>query len=163
MKKVFLNNWYYYFTALILLPLSILGPLLLIYLYLYLRSIGNTTIGGMIYFIIFVSPLSFYSGYLIGKNFIQWTYIDNEIIVSRNILGIIRKIMWNEIIEVKLLDKNFSTIGTKLNWICLYDNNEGIKESNGIGRKNSYIMIRNTKNNKEVIEHYWGKSIANKD
>jgi hypothetical protein len=163
MKKIFLNNWYYYFTALILLPLSILGPFLLIYLYIYLKSIGNPTIDAMIYFIIFVFPLLFYSGYLICKNFIQWTYIDEERIVNRNIFRIIREVTWKDILEIKLLDVNFSTIGTKLKWICLYDNHEGIKESNGIGRKSSYIMIRNTKKNKEIIEHYWGKSISNID
>jgi len=164
MKKIFMNNWYYYFTALILVSLMLFGMIFITYMVLKfdISSDDPDNIYSFIMLAIFdvFGPVFIY---IMLNNFVQWTYIDDEIIVNRNIFRIIRRVTWNEIIEVKLLDINFSTIGTKLKWICLYDNNEGIKESNGIGRKNSYIMIRNTKHNKEIVEHYWGKSIENKD
>lgn len=101
--------------------------------------------------------------YLMLNNFVQWTFIDEEYVINRNIFKVIRKVTWNDVVEVKEISANFSTVGTKLEWICICDNKEGIKESNCIGRNNSYIMIRNTKRNKKVIEHYWGKSITNKE
>jgi hypothetical protein len=163
MKKIFLNNWFFYFGGTVVSMIFIGTPIMMVYGYIVGKQADNPTVDVLLYFMIIFIPIGLICEFIIIKGFFQWTYIDNEIIVSRHILGIIRKIKWSDVLEVKEIDANFSTVGTKLGWICIYDNKEGIKESNGVAGKNTYIMIRNTKKNKKVIEHYWGKSIANKD
>lgn len=62
--------------------------------------------------------------------------------------------------EIKEIDANFSTVGSKLMWIYFYDNDIDKKEANGVAGKHTYIMIRNTKQNRDIIEHYWGNSLV---
>lgn len=163
MKKIFLNNWFFYFSGTVLSMLIIGTSILMILGYIVSKQSNNPTVDVLLYFMIIFIPIGLICEYFIIKYIFQWTYIDNEVIVSRNIFGIIRKIKWNDVVEVKEIDADFSTRGTKLKWICFYDSNKNIKQSNGVAGKNTFVMIRNTNKNKEIIEHYWGKSISNID
>lgn len=163
MKKIFLNNWFFYFGGAVVSIICIGTPVMMVYGYIVGKQADNPTVDVLLYVMIIYIPLALICEFIIIKGFFQWTYIDNEIIVSRNILGIMRKIKWNDVVEVKEIDADFSTVGSKLGWICFYDSDINIKQSKGVAGKNTYIMIRNTKKNKEVIEYYWGKSITNKE
>ncbi len=144
LKKIFLNNWFYYFTALILSILFIGVSIVMVVGYFVSLQVNNPSGAPLLIIMVFYVPTSIFCEYIILSNFVQWTIVTKDNVYNRNMFGIIRSVSWNEIEAIKKVDANFSIKGSKLKWICLYDDETDIKLSNGIGRKNSFIMIRYT-------------------
>lgn len=139
MKKTYLTSAIYILYGALSLLFNIFVILICILGIIYGRN--NPTIYINYIILPIFAILFIFLFVLFGKTFFQWVIIDEKQIIARNIFGVIQKIAWEDVVEIRIAKFEFGSPGAPAKWLFFYDGTEKYQR-NGLITKEGYITIR---------------------